>query len=198
VEVFEAMGSCRAMRYLRPDPVPEELIRKLVWGATRASNPGNSQCWEFLVLRDAERKRRIGAEVARRMTPFIEARRDDEDPVARRMYRGVAHLLAHFAEVPVWIVIGGRAIYPPERPVRSTVWSSVYPAGQNLVLAARALGLGATFTTFHISCEALLRESLGIPEDVLLGVMAAVGWPDRPFGPVARKPLEEVVHWDRW
>jgi len=197
MELFEALETCRAMRYLRPDPVPEELLRKLVWAATRASSPGNSQGWEFLVLRDPACKRRIGEAVASSMGPAIAAlRQAAPDASQRRMVAGAAHLVEHFADVPAWILIGGRRVYPPERPL--PVWSTVYPAGQNLLVAARGLGLGATFTTLHVGCEERVREILGIPEEVVLGVMVAVGWPARRFGPVVRLPVEEVIHWDRW
>jgi len=78
------------------------------------------------------------------------------------------------------------------------VWSAVYPASQNLILAARGLGLGTTFTTFHMVAEPVVRETLGLPDDVLIGTTLCVGYPDRPFGPVARKPVAEVIHWDGW
>jgi nitroreductase len=74
----------------------------------------------------------------------------------------------------------------------------VYPAAQNLTLAARGLGLGSTFTTFHAAADAEFREELGIPNDVRIGVTVAIGWPERAFGPVRRKPVSEVLHWDRW
>ena len=69
------------------------------------------------------------------------------------MLAGAGHLLEHFADVPAWIVICGRKVYPPQAPSEAMVWSTVYPAGQNLIVAARALGLGATFTTFHLAAE---------------------------------------------
>ena len=100
--------------------------------------------------------------------------------------------------MPAWILICGRKVYPPQAPSEAMVWSTVYPAGQNLIVTARALGLGATFTTFHLAAEAEFREVLGIPEDVLLGVCVAVGHPARPHGPVNRRPLAEVLHWDHW
>ncbi len=78
------------------------------------------------------------------------------------------------------------------------MWSAVYPASQNLILAARGLGLGTTFTTFHMVAEPVVRETLGLPDDVLIGTTLCVGYPDRPFGPVTRKPVSEVIHWDGW
>jgi nitroreductase len=74
----------------------------------------------------------------------------------------------------------------------------VYPATQNLLVAARALGLGTTLTTFHMTAEAEVREVLGIPAEVQIGAMIPVGWPAVPFGPVRRKPVSAVIHRDRW
>lgn len=197
MEAIEAMETCRAMRYLKPDPVPDEMLRRLVHAATRASNPGNSQGWEFVVLRERAAKERIGAALAQRMGPAVRAM-PGATGVERRMLAGAARLIEGFADVPAWIVVGGRKIYPPQAPSEQMVWSTVYPAAQNLIVAARALGLGTTFTTFHLAAEREVREALALPDDVLLGVMVAVGWPERSFGPVARRPVEEVLHWDRF
>ena len=197
MEVFEALETARAMRYLRPDPVPEELLKKLVWAATRASSPGNSQGWDFVVVRERATKEKLGAAVRERMARGLRAMPGESD-MQRRMLAGASHLLEHFADVPAWIVICGRKVYPPQAPSEAMVWSTVYPAGQNLIVAARALGLGATFTTFHMAAEAAFRETLGIPAEVLLGVSVAVGYPERRHGPVARRSVEEVTHWERW
>jgi nitroreductase len=197
MEALEALETARAIRYLKPDPLPEALLEKLIWGATRASSPGNSQGWEFVVVRDRATKQRLGAAVRDRMAAGIRSM-PRESPMQRRMLDGAAHLLEHFAEVPAWILICGRKVYPPQAPSEAMVWSTVYPAGQNLIVTARALGLGATFTTFHLAAEAEFRELLGIPEDVLLGVCVAVGQPARGHGPVNRRPVTEVLHWDHW
>ena len=197
MEVFEALETARAMRYLRPDPVPEALLTRLVWGATRASSPGNSQGWAFVVVRERATKEKLGAAVRERMGRGLRAMPTD-DAMQRRMIEGAGHLLEHFADVPAWIVICGRKVYPPQAPSTAMVWSTVYPAGQNLIVTARALGLGATFTTFHMAAEEAFRETLGIPPEVYLGVSVAVGYPARKHGPVNRKPVEHVLHWDRW
>ena len=197
MEALEALETARAMRYLRPDPVPEELLTRLVWGATRASSPGNSQGWEFVVVRERASKERLGAAVRERMGRGIRAMPAASD-MQRRMLAGASHLLEHFADVPAWIVICGRKIYPPERPSEAMLWSTLYPAGQNLIVTARALGLGATFTTFHLAAEAEFRAVLGIPSEVTLGVTVAVGYPARAHGPVNRRPVDEVIHWERW
>lgn len=198
MDAIEAMETCRAIRYLKPDPVPEELIRKLIHAATRASNPGNSQAWEFVVLRDQKKKERIGKAIAQAMGPAIAAMDDGGDPVQRRMLRGAANVIENFASFPVVILVCSRNIYPPQAPNETFVWSAVYPAAQNLIVAARSLGLGSTFTTLHLAAEPVFRETLSIPPDVLLGACIPVGYPDRPFGLVVRKPIDDVLHWDQW
>lgn len=195
---LELMGSCRAIRRLAPDPIPKATLEKLVWAATRASNPGNSQGWGFIVLTDAERKARLGAAIADAMQGLL-ATVDDMPPgPEQRMMSGAAHLVRHFAEVPAFIVVAGRNVYPPQAPNERFVWSAVYPAAQNLILAARALELGSVFTTFHMTCEADFRRELKVPDDVYLGATVGIGKPLAPFGPVRRKPVEEVLHWEQW
>ena len=101
MDVFEAMETCRAMRYLKPDPVPEEVIRKVVHAATRASNPGNSQGWDFVVLRDHGAKARIGSAIRALVRETIDSMEARESPgAAKRMYAGVGHLLDNFEAVP--------------------------------------------------------------------------------------------------
>ena len=196
MDVFEAMETCRAIRYLKPDPVPEELLRKLVHAATRASSPGNSQGWEFVLVQERSRKERIAKAIREGCPTPPEV--DGADPVTRRMVRGAMHLIDHLADMPVIVFVCGRNAYPPEAPLKRFVWSTVYPAAQNLIVAARALGLGSAFTTLHEFAEPTIRDTLEIPDEVFLGVTIPVGFPARPFGPLARKPIDDVLHWDGW
>lgn len=196
MDVLAAMESCRAIRFLKPDPVPEELLRRLIHAATRASSPGNSQNWEFVILQDRPKKERI----ARAIRDGSPAAPDTSgaDGVTRRMVRGAMHLIDHFADAPAIVFVCGRNAYPPQAPLKRFVWSTVYPAAQNLIVAARALGLGSAFTTLHEFAESTIRDTLAIPDSVFLGVTLPVGFPDRPFGPVSRKPIDEVLHWNGW
>jgi nitroreductase len=200
MDTLEAMNTCVAMRYLKPDPIPEELLRQVLHAATRASSPGNSQAWEFVVLRDPAKKKRIGDAIAAAMRPRLAQMSAGEgDPVRQRMLRGLRHLLESFASVPAFVFVCGRNVYPtPEQPIEQFLWSALYPAAQNLIVAARALGLGTTFTTLHGLAEPVVRETLAIPDEVRIGVMIPIGFPERGFGPVRRKPLDEVVHWETW
>ena len=201
MDVFEAMGSAVSMRWLAADPVPDELVEQVLWAATRGSNPGNSQHWHFVVVRDEETRR----DLAQLLTARFGRMRNrpgtappPADPTARRMMDGVAYLVEHLADVPVLVFVCASNQYPANSPSEPMMYSAAFSAAQNLLVAARALGLGVTYTTFHLGSEAEVKTRLGIPDDVRICVTMPLGWPLRPFGQLTRKPLEEVVHHDHW
>lgn len=197
MDVFEAMSTCRAIRYLKPDPVPEELIEQVITAATYAPSPGNSQGRDFIVVTDPTKRQVIGDAIASVMTGAVAAM-ERPDRTHRLMLDGTAHLVETLKTCPVLILVCGKAVYPYAKPRESFVWSSVYPAAQNLIVAARALGLGTVFTTFQGTAEPVIREQLNIPPDVYIGCMIPMGWPDAKFGPVKRVRYEKVVHRDGW
>jgi nitroreductase len=200
MDVFEAMGTCRAIRYYRTDPVPDEMIEQLVWAASRAPSPGNTQEWDFVVVTDPDQRAAIGAvfqeALAERLAQLATLPRNNESE--RLMVEGAANLASTIGDAPVIVFVCGPVTYPPGRPDERFTWSTLYPAAQNLIVAARALGLGSAFTTFHHAADAGLRRVLGIPDTVLIGATIPIGWPDREFGPVRRRPIEHFVHRDRW
>lgn len=198
MNAIEAMETCIAMRYLKPDPIPTEDLERLIYAATRASSAGNSQGWDFVVVTDQSLKNDIGKEVANGMAPVFANRPEGMDESQTRMYDGAQHLAENFAAVPAWIFGCGRKAYPPHDPQEVFMYASVYPAAQNLIVAARSMGIGTAFTTFHMTAADLIRERIGIPADVHLCVSIAAGYPDRKFKPVRRKPIGEVMHLNRW
>ena len=196
--VLEAMETCTAMRYFKDEPVPRATIEKLIYAATRASNPGNSQGWEFLIIDDAATKAAIGSQVMEGMAPFFAQRPPGKDAVEERMLQGAEHLAKNFASVPVWIVCMARNVYPPHDPREEFMSSTIYPAAQNMIVAGRSLGIGTCFTTFPGNAEPQIRKLCNVPNDLNMFVYVAVGYPDRPFRPVKRKPLEDVVVWNAY
>lgn len=197
MDVFEAMSTCRAMRYLKPDPVDDALIEQVITAATWAPSPGNSQGRDFVVVTDADKKRAIGDAVEAALAGPVAAM-ERPDRTHRLMLDGTVHLIETLKNCPVLILVCGKTIYPYAKPRESFVWSSIYPAAQNLIVAARALGLGTVFTTFQGTAEPTIRATLDIPDDVHIGCLIPLGWPDRKFGPLQRVGYDQVVHRNGW
>ena len=197
MDVFEAMSTCRAIRYLKPDPVDDELIEQIITAGTWAPSPGNSQGRDFVVVKDAEKKKAIGDAIEAAMGDRVAAM-ERPDRTHRLMLDGTGHLVATIKTCPALILVCGKTVYPYAAPRESFVWSSIYPAAQNLIVAARALGLGTVFTTFQGVAEAVIRKTLEIPDDVHIGCLIPLGWPDRKFGPLKRVGYDKVVHMDGW
>jgi nitroreductase len=200
VDVFDAMGTAVSMRWLKPDPVPDELIERLLWAATRASSPGNVQPWDFVVVRDEVTRREVADIITGRLEGIRQLAQapPPADPTQRRILEGVRHLVEHLGDAPVLVFVCGNNVYPPNDPAEHMMYSAVFGAAQNLMVAARALGLGAAFTTFHLNCAKEIKARLGIPDEVRIGVTIPVGWPGRRFGSLTRKPLDSVTHFDHW
>ena len=197
MDVFEAMSTCRAIRYLKPEAIPDELITKVVTAATWAPSPGNSQGRDFIIVTDKKKIQEIANSIEESMSDRV-ASMQRPDRAHKLMLDGTEYLLKTLKDCPVLIFVCGKPIYPHESPRESFVWSSIYPAAQNLIVAARAVGLGSVFTTFQGVAEPTIREILDIPDDILIGCMIPMGWPDRKFGPLNREPYENVAHHNSW
>ncbi len=198
MDVFEAIGTLRAMRRLKPDPVSDEDVWKVLDAAIKAPSGGNRQPWNFIVVRDPEIRRRLGEyylDAWGKAYAGGPGRARLDDPRSARVYRSAEHLAHHLAEAPVLIIVTLRKDGPTLPPLAG---SSIYPAIQNLMLAARALGLGTTLTTLHKLHEREVKELLGIPEQVETMALIPLGRPKGRFGPPTRLPVEKVVYWERW
>lgn len=200
-DLFEIIESCRAMRRLKPDPVPDELIAKILRAGACAPNGGNTQKWRFLVIKDRKIKEAVAVWYKKAFDEWIGPRyRSSEPPpgVTKERYlrqvAAVEYLTDHYAEAPVWIVA---CLEDGPTPNRGT-GSSIYPAVQNMVLATRALGLGTTLTTRHMFYEKEADAALGLPDGVHSYAILPIGYPMGKFGPVGRGPLKEIVYQDRW
>ena len=129
---------------------------------------------------------------------------DDIPAPQQRMLNAAAHLAAHMDEAPALLLACTRDHYPPmaamgnERANKIVMYGSIFPAVQNMLLACRALGVGATLTTIHCLFEDKLKEKLNIPDDMEVAALIPMGYPQGNFGPVTRNPVEEVIHWDEW
>ena len=199
---FDVIGTQRAMRRLRPDPIPEGHIKQMIWAATRAPNGGNVQPWRFLVVTDPDRKRGLQRIYSAQWATYAAARANDAQALSPEQQaaadRGRArgqYLADHLHEAPVIIIACG-FLLPVNTGIASG--SSIFPAIQNLLLAARALGLGTVLTTLHRHDEDAVRELLGIPPEAHTAALIPVGWPVGNFGAGPRKPVEDVTYWDSW
>jgi nitroreductase len=203
-KLFDIMFSTRAMRRLKPDPVPPELIEQILRAGQAAPNGGNTQRWGFIVVDDPAIKAQVQAYYQRAYDEFVAGYYGDHmnslpegapREKLERQQAAVRHLTRHFHEAPVWIVAcvrdgAGKAL--------KGGGGSIYPAVQNMLLAARALGLGSTLTTRHMLFGDEVDAIFGLPEGVSAYAILPIGYPLGTFGPVGRLPLEDFVHRNRW
>lgn len=204
ISLLEGMATTRAIRRYTDEPIPDDDLTSILWHATRAPSGSNRQPFRFVVLRDGptatEAKALLGRSFremwsAKKATDGYEAGSgaNGSSPKAR-MGRTMQHFVDHFESTPVVILpclIRYRDPHPSEG-------ASVYPACQNLLLAARALGYGGVMTTWHAFVEPELRSLLGIPDEVAIAATIPLGQPVGHHGPVRRRPLAELVYEDRW
>lgn len=209
--VFETIYNCRAIRYFTADPVPDDLIAKVLDAAIRAPSGSNRQSWHFLVITDHGIKRQLQTyykqsfDVYAQMMADVPPRPGVSDETQARVVKSAVHLSEHLHEAPVLIVpclvfergrIHGDG--PMQDMARKSLHSSIYPAVQNLLLACRAHGLGACLTTLHLMYEPQVAELLGLPENAETMALVPVGWPAAKFGPVKRVPVPEVASRNRF
>ena len=200
VDLLEGLATTRAIRRFHPDPIPEDHLAQIFFAATRAPSGSNRQPFRFLVLRDGERSVQAKALLGHAFRQGWQAKRttddytqDDNSPKARTA-RAMQHFVDHFEEIPV-VVLPCLVRYRAPNPGEG---GSVYPACQNLLLAARALGYGGVMTMWHGFVERELRELLEIPEGVFIAATIPLGKPVGAHGPVRRKPVGELVYEDGW
>jgi nitroreductase len=199
-ELFEIIRTTRSMRRLKSDPVPPALIRQILEAGTCAPSGGNMQNWRFLVIRDQAIKDSVAQWYRKGWHEVVGPRYRSGAPSPgasrerfERMLAAAEHLADHLQDAPVWIVpcLQGGAH-------TRTSGSSIYPAVQNMLLAARALGLGATLTTLYLLFEKEAEAALGLPSDAHSYAIIPIGYPMGRFGPVGRVALTDVVFADRW
>ncbi len=203
--LHEAITTTRAMRRLKPDPVPQEHLRYIVEAATHAPSGGNIQNWAFVIVTDPDVRRTlgdlyrdVGEEYLRRFFEADGAADATMPDEQRKMYDSSRYLVEHFSEAPALIAVCMRGKFPGSPETASAYYGSVYPAVQNLILAARSRGLGTTVTTLHAYRQQEVKELLEMPENVNVIAVIPVGYPQGKWGRPKRAPAESVTHWDRW
>ncbi len=204
LEMLEGISTTRTIRRYTDDPVPEDDLRAMMFAATRAPSGSNRQPFRMLVLTDGPRAvaaKRIIGDAARSAWSSKRARDSYDsgsgavqDSPKARMARVMQAYVDEFESVPV-LVLPCLQRYREPNPLEG---ASVYPAVQNLLLAARALGFGGALTAWHVAVEDELRVLLEIPDDVLVAGTITIGKPAGAHGPVRRRPIRELVYADAW
>jgi len=207
VTVWEAIRGQRSTWRFKPDPVPEEHVRKVIEAATYAPSGGNFQPWRFVVVRDGERRRQVRDLYLRAWDVYRPAaQRLLGSTIPRSMSDSADHLARNFHLVPVHIV-ACMLQRPPAYTLRDeegkaldvgSEGSSVFPAVQNLMLAAVGLGLATRLLTLHRIFETELKSLLAIPAEVETVALIPLGYPDGQFKLRKRLSVDDITHWERW
>jgi len=211
ISVYEAMRTTRAVRMLRPDPIPDDVLRRVLEAATFAPSGGNRQGYRIIVVRDAASKRELAERQRKFWGAYAAAGRSAASSLPEaardRTLKNLAagdYLAEHFHELPAILVVcfDPRALMITDAGLgRPAVvgGASIYPAVQNLLLACRAEGLGCVLTTLLCAAEAELRPILALPEPWGTAAYVPIGYPvGKGHGPVNRRPVEEMVFADKF
>jgi len=204
IGLLEGITTTRAIRRYTDDAVPDDALRAMLFAASRAPSGSNRQPFRFVVLTDGPKAREAKALIAGVAQRFWTAKREadgydsgsgtDSSSPKARMARTMQEFVDRFEHVPVLIL----PCLIRYRPPTSHEGASVYPACQNLLLAARALGYGGVLTEWHMGVEKELRALLGIPDDVFMAATITIGRPAGRHGTVRRRPLGELVYEEGW
>jgi len=226
--VTHVMATMRSMRRLKPDPVPRELLTELVRAATWAPSGSDAQYYGFIVVDEADLMAELAVlwrdcfETYQALSGTVVPGPDSARH--QRMFNALEHQAEHFHETPALIAAIYKKSTSDAFDVRANIdlakrlgarrmarlakagttagtlgeASSVYPACQNLLLAARANGLAATLTIWHLFRAADWHAALGVPKGQAIYALIPIGWPAGNFGPVRRRPVDDILHWNRW
>ena len=179
----DLMARQRAIRRFTAEPVYDALVERILRAASRAPSARNVQPWRFIVIRDQETKRQLGAIF---------------DELGARLYGAGAPDRTPWEEVPVLVAVCSEYAFGEGEAAMAALGASIYPAVQNLLLAAQAAGLGAVLTTRWKSREPQLRPLLGLPETMAVHAIIPLGWPDRAYGKNRRRLVREVTYRERF
>lgn len=198
IGLLEALATTRAIRRYTDDPVDDADLEQILWHAGRAPSGSNRQPFRFLVLRDGRNataaKSLLGESFRDGWNDKRDGKQGERAYQPSRFADSMQHFVDHFESVPVVILVCLERYRAPG-PYEG---ASVYPACQNLLLAARALGYGGALTMWHLGVEDELRSMLGIPDSAALSACITLGVPAGRHGPLKRKPVGEIVFDDQW
>jgi len=204
VGLLEGLTTTRAIRRYKDEAIPDDVLRDILFAATRAPSGSNRQPFRFLVLQDSVKAGQAkalikqGAEAVwgtkRKADQYDQRSGVIESSPKARMARTMDAYVENFDKVPV-LILPCLVRYREPTPMEG---ASVYPAVQNVLLAARALGYGGVITGFHGLVDTELKALLSIPEEVFIACTLTLGKPAGNHGPVRRRPMRELVYGDTW
>ena len=203
---FDLVGQVRAMRRLKPDPIPLDVVRKVLQAGVQASSGMNSQPWSFVALRDPAARAWFAEHykaAIRSRFGGLDSAADSDSPVAPGV-SALKYQTDHLHEYPLILLVAGKRDWPFKVPQHERVglappnYGAIYPCVQNILLACRSLGLGAALTTMHQVFEEELHARFKIPDEYGVVVAIPIGYPMGRFGPVRRKPASDVTYFDVW
>jgi nitroreductase len=198
-QTLATIATARAVRRFRDEAVPRGQLRRLIQAATCAPNPRNVQPWEFVVITDPDRRARIATAIEPRAAEVEAAIPYLRSEARRKVYRAGAALMRSLGSAPALVLVcGHRREYGPDFDDHEILLSALHTASQNLLLAARSLGLGGAFTTLHLHAEDEIRDVAELPDDLVIAATIPVGVPAGIPGPVRRRPVDEVLHFERY
>ena len=190
----EAIFTLRAIRRLKPDPISDADLRDILEAAIHAPNGGNTQRWHFVAVKDPQLRTQLGqlykeAWWAKRKDEGINGPQDI--PPGKGTRQSAMKLADEIGQAPVIMLLCAGS--KPGRPS-----DAVIPAAQNMLLAARSLGIGGTITTLHPQVEERVHKLFDIPDTMAVVYAVPLGYPRGNFGPTTRNPLSQVASLDRW
>lgn len=208
LSVHEAIFTARAVRHLKTDPVPRADLEYLIEAATMAPSAGNMQMWSFVVVTDRDQMRRMAdthRDVGHQYIRDGVLADPELDDARRKIYTGAMHNVEHLDEAGAIIVACLTMPCPDDAGVASGLFGSIYPAIQNITLAARSRELGTVLITLATDHSPVgpkshppIREILELPSGVETVALIPVGYPERRFGRPNRHPATTCTHWNRW
>jgi len=202
LSLLEGIHSTPSRRYLSEELIDDEIIWNIIDAAIRGPSGGNKQAWGWIVIKDKNTKNQIAKLYLESWNKSYGNRRDsilnnlDNDALGPRNFLSAEHLANHISDAPVWIVPILRYISKSKSPITG---SSIYGAIQNLMLAARAYGIGSTLTALHTAYEEDVKKILNIPDDAMTMALIPLGYPIKgKWSQPKRKPVESVTYWELW
>jgi nitroreductase len=199
-DIWTVMSTARTIRRFTDQPVDDATLAQCLQAATWAPSGANAQSWRFVVLRSPELRAVVAAAAAQALEviePVYGMTRPTDGDDSRRARTNRATYELHDRAGEFTSVLFAQKRFPTASEL--LLGGSIFPAMQNFLLAARALGLGACLTSWaSYGGEALLHDAVGVPDDWMLAGHIVVGWPRGNHGPVRRRPVAEVVALDHW